>query len=106
MWDVAYLTHKGKKEYLKMNISEFYPYFSIGACMEGLNNLLQNLLGISLVNTKLGPGESWESNIYKLSGKCNIVENFCSCFNFILIAIIWIFILVTRDGKFSDRLII
>uniref|UniRef100_A0A1B0BVW6 Peptidase M3A/M3B catalytic domain-containing protein n=1 Tax=Glossina palpalis gambiensis TaxID=67801 RepID=A0A1B0BVW6_9MUSC len=56
-------------KYIALNASadEFLPYFSLGGCMEGLNNLLRSLYGISLQNTIMEPGEAWHSDISKLS---------------------------------------
>lgn len=68
-WDVPYFTQRIKKEKFKVNSMEYSPYFSLGACMEGLNNLFGSLYGISLQNTELEPGESWSNDVYKLSVK-------------------------------------
>lgn len=68
-WDTAYFTAKYKKKFLQVSTSEFTPYFSLGGCMEGLNNLMQSLYGISLENTEMNPGESWAQDIYKLTVK-------------------------------------
>lgn len=56
-WDTPYYTAKYKKQFLQVSSTEFMPYFSLGGCMEGLNNLMQCLYGISLENTEMGPGE-------------------------------------------------
>lgn len=56
-WDTPYFTAKIKKQWLQTSPSEFTPYFSLGGCMEGLNNLMQALYGITLQNTELEPGE-------------------------------------------------
>ncbi|KFB36577.1 hypothetical protein ZHAS_00003770 [Anopheles sinensis] len=66
-WDTPYFTSSLKRNYLQANASEFSPYFSLGACMEGLNLLMNSLYGITLKNTEMGPGESWSSDIYKLA---------------------------------------
>lgn len=67
MWDVGYFTHKLKEEKFKVTGLEYSPYFSLGACMEGLNNLFYNLFKINLVNVNTKPGEIWSSDIYKLA---------------------------------------
>lgn len=67
-WDTPYYTHKVKREWLQVGSSEFSPYFSLGTCMEGLNNLMNNLYNISLINDELAPGEVWASDVYKLAG--------------------------------------
>lgn len=55
-WDTPYYTAKFKKQFLNISASEFTPYFSLGGCMEGLNNLMKALYGISLENTEMNPG--------------------------------------------------
>ncbi|XP_065084685.1 mitochondrial intermediate peptidase [Ochlerotatus camptorhynchus] len=66
-WDTPYFTSTLKKRCLQASASEFSPYFSLGACMEGLNLLMNSLYGISLENTEMEPGESWSHDIYKLA---------------------------------------
>uniref|UniRef100_A0A1A9WMX6 Peptidase M3A/M3B catalytic domain-containing protein n=1 Tax=Glossina brevipalpis TaxID=37001 RepID=A0A1A9WMX6_9MUSC len=67
VWDTPYFTSLMKRNALNASADEFLPYFSLGGCMEGLNNLLRSLYGISLQNTLMEPGESWHNDIYKLS---------------------------------------
>lgn len=67
-WDTPYYTYKVKRDWLQVDNSEFTPYFSLGTCMEGLNNLMNNLYSINLVNDELAPGEVWASDVYKLAG--------------------------------------
>jgi len=66
-WDIPYITHKARRELLGSDISAFSPYFSLGACMEGLNNLMKHLFGITFVSEEILPGESWVPDIYKLA---------------------------------------
>ncbi|XP_055688290.1 mitochondrial intermediate peptidase [Lutzomyia longipalpis] len=66
-WDTPYYTAKLKKELLQVNAKEFAPYFSLGACMEGLNTVTTSLYGIHLENTEMQPGEAWNTDIYKLA---------------------------------------
>lgn len=67
IWDIPYMTSQARKEWLKVDNTEFASYFPLGSCMEGLNNLLNNLYGISFVNEPVKPGETWNSDIYKLA---------------------------------------
>lgn len=67
MWDVAYFTHKVKREKFKVTGLDYSPYFPLGACMEGLNNLFYNLFKINLVNVNMSIGEAWCPDIYKLA---------------------------------------
>ncbi|XP_063708473.1 mitochondrial intermediate peptidase [Culicoides brevitarsis] len=66
-WDVPYFTAMLKKQHLKVSAAEFAPYFSLGSCMEGLNNLYKSLFGISLEHRDMLPGESWTADVYKLA---------------------------------------
>ncbi|XP_049541158.1 mitochondrial intermediate peptidase [Anopheles darlingi] len=66
-WDTPYFTSSLKRTYLQASASEYSPYFSLGACMEGLNLLMNSLYGITLQNTEMAPGESWSHDIYKLA---------------------------------------
>jgi len=68
LWDTPYYTYKVKRDWLQVDNSEFTPYFSLGTCMEGLNNLMNNLYSINLVNDEMAPGEVWASDVYKLAG--------------------------------------
>jgi len=67
MWDTPYFTSQLRRQSLKAHTNEFLPFFSLGGCMEGLDNLLQALYGVRLENTDIEPGESWHSDIYKLA---------------------------------------
>ncbi|XP_035907531.1 mitochondrial intermediate peptidase isoform X2 [Anopheles stephensi] len=66
-WDTPYYTSCLKRKYLQASASEFSPYFSLGACMEGLNLLMNRLFGINLKNVEMEPGETWSYDIYKLA---------------------------------------
>lgn len=66
-WDTPYYTSKLKRDWLKVSSSEFAPYFSLGACMHGLNLVMSRLYGVRLENVALQPGESWHQDIYKLA---------------------------------------
>lgn len=66
-WDTPYYTAKLKRDWLKVSSAEFAPYFSLGACMDGLNLLMGKLYGIRFENMELQPGESWHTDIYKLA---------------------------------------
>uniref|UniRef100_A0A0A9WMI4 Mitochondrial intermediate peptidase n=2 Tax=Lygus hesperus TaxID=30085 RepID=A0A0A9WMI4_LYGHE len=66
-WDIPYICSKAKKELYHSESSNFPPYFSLGACMEGFNQLMQSLYGIQLVNEPMESGECWASDVYKLA---------------------------------------
>lgn len=67
VWDVPHYIMKAKKDWFKVSQEDFSSYFSLGACMEGLNKIFQNLYGISLVNHPIANGESWSRDVYKLA---------------------------------------
>lgn len=66
-WDTAYFMAKAKKAWLNTSTTEFAPYFSLGACMEGLNILTQSLYGVRLESVPVLSGEVWANNVYKLA---------------------------------------
>lgn len=66
-WDTAYLCTKARKSWLGSSNEEFAPYFSLGACMDGLNMLTQALYGVKLEHQPILNGEAWSNNIYKLA---------------------------------------
>ncbi|KAK7603090.1 hypothetical protein V9T40_003089 [Parthenolecanium corni] len=67
MWDMAYYIAKIKQDHLKYDAKEFAPYFSVGACMEGLNNLAQKLFGITFKVEILSDAEAWDNEIFRLN---------------------------------------
>lgn len=46
--------------------SLYSPYLSLGACMEGLNNLFTQLYGVSLMSEQPAAGEVWSEDVRKL----------------------------------------
>lgn len=44
----------------------YSPYFSLGACMEGLNSLFTQLFGVSLLAEQPSAGEVWSEDVRKL----------------------------------------
>ncbi|KAK9888742.1 hypothetical protein WA026_000969 [Henosepilachna vigintioctopunctata] len=67
IWDVPYYVTKAKRNWFSVKQEEYCPYFSLGACMDGLNIIFENLYGISLVNCPVMEGECWSSDVYKLA---------------------------------------
>ncbi|KZC13629.1 Mitochondrial intermediate peptidase [Dufourea novaeangliae] len=66
-WDTPYFMAKAKKTWLNMSSTEFTPYFSLGACMDGINILTQALYGIRLESMPALSGEVWANNIQKIT---------------------------------------
>lgn len=61
--------------------SLYSPYLSLGACMEGLNNLFSQLYGVSLMSEHPGAGEVWSEDVRKLVmeiffGDANLIGSF------------------------------
>ncbi len=53
--------------------SLYSPYFSLGACMEGLNGLFTQLYGVSLRAEQPSEGEVWSEDVRKL-----VRSHFCA----------------------------
>ncbi|CAD6242171.1 GSCOCG00009431001-RA-CDS [Cotesia congregata] len=66
-WDTTYFTTKVKKTWLGTSNNEFTPYFSLGACMDGLNILTQSLYGVRLEPEPADAGEVWAPSVQKLA---------------------------------------
>lgn len=67
LWDVAYYRNQVVENHMKVELNEINSYFSLGACMEGINNLTENIFGISLICEETTPNEIWSPDIYKLA---------------------------------------
>ncbi|XP_064638754.1 mitochondrial intermediate peptidase-like [Lineus longissimus] len=66
-WDPPYYTAMARHDKCVMDSAELSPYFSLGACMEGLNSLFLNLFGVSLIYEDPGSGEVWHPLVHKVS---------------------------------------
>ncbi|XP_023669458.1 mitochondrial intermediate peptidase [Paramormyrops kingsleyae] len=66
-WDHPYLSGVLRAERYNIEPSLYSPYFSLGACMEGLNALFSQLLGVSLQAEQPQPGEVWSEDVRKLA---------------------------------------
>ncbi|KAI2659653.1 Mitochondrial intermediate peptidase [Labeo rohita] len=65
-WDHAYLSSAIRTEKFNIDPSIYSPYFSLGACMEGLNRLFTQLLGVSFQTEQAKMGELWSEDVRKL----------------------------------------
>ncbi|KAG8212643.1 hypothetical protein J437_LFUL018774 [Ladona fulva] len=70
-WDVPYYASKLRRDWLGASDGDLCPYFSLGACMQGIDRLLHSLYGISLHCEETEPGEVWSSDVHKLAVKEN-----------------------------------
>ncbi|XP_077964798.1 mitochondrial intermediate peptidase-like [Gasterosteus aculeatus] len=66
-WDHPYLSGVLRAERYNIEPSLYSPYLSLGACMEGLNNLFSELYGVSLVSQDASAGEVWSEDVRKLA---------------------------------------
>uniref|UniRef100_A0A672SZH6 Mitochondrial intermediate peptidase n=1 Tax=Sinocyclocheilus grahami TaxID=75366 RepID=A0A672SZH6_SINGR len=56
-----------RAERFNIEPSLYSPYFSLGACMEGLNGLFTQLYGVSLLAEQPSVGEVWSEDVRKLA---------------------------------------
>ncbi|KAG8452901.1 hypothetical protein GDO86_004631 [Hymenochirus boettgeri] len=66
-WDHPYYSGVLRAEKYNIEPTLYSPFFSLGACMEGLNNLFNQLLGISLFSEQPERGEVWCEDVRKLA---------------------------------------
>lgn len=68
-WDVPYFTSQAKQSTLNIRSTDYCPYFSLGACMEGLNHIFQSLYDVTLEAEPMQNSEAWHTDVIKLSVK-------------------------------------
>ncbi|KAK2881393.1 hypothetical protein Q8A67_018661 [Cirrhinus molitorella] len=66
-WDHPYFSGVIRAERFNIEPSLYSPYFSLGACMEGLNGLFTQLYGVSLLAEQPSAGEVWSEDVRKLA---------------------------------------
>uniref|UniRef100_A0A8C4FB87 Mitochondrial intermediate peptidase n=1 Tax=Dicentrarchus labrax TaxID=13489 RepID=A0A8C4FB87_DICLA len=66
-WDHPFLSGVLRAERYNIEPSLYSPYLSLGACMEGLNNLFSQLYGVSLMSEHPAAGEVWSEDVRKLA---------------------------------------
>nr|XP_061797355.1 mitochondrial intermediate peptidase-like [Nerophis lumbriciformis] len=66
-WDHPFLSGVLRAERYNIEPSLYSPYFSLGACMEGLNILFSRLYGVSLMSEHPSAGEVWSDDVRKLA---------------------------------------
>ncbi|XP_069747510.1 mitochondrial intermediate peptidase-like isoform X2 [Narcine bancroftii] len=66
-WDHSYYSGVVRAERFNIEPSIYSPFFSLGACMDGLNLLFTKLLGISLHVEQPEKGEVWCDDVRKLA---------------------------------------
>ncbi|OXB81379.1 UNVERIFIED_CONTAM: hypothetical protein H355_001596 [Colinus virginianus] len=65
--NLVFKTEYKKKLLYNIDPGLYCPFFSLGACMEGLNSLFSQLLGISLYAEQTQRGEVWSEDVRKLA---------------------------------------
>ncbi|XP_029634269.1 mitochondrial intermediate peptidase [Octopus sinensis] len=66
-WDPPYYTALSRQERCNVNNTELFAYFSLGCCMEGLNNLFKCLYDVHLQPVEVEHGEVWSYDVCKLA---------------------------------------
>ncbi|KAL1531507.1 Mitochondrial intermediate peptidase [Salvia divinorum] len=66
-WDEAYFTRMMKSHAHNLDYSAVAFFFSLPQCIEGLKFLSESLFGVKFREIPLCPGESWHSDVLKLS---------------------------------------
>ncbi|XP_055988736.1 mitochondrial intermediate peptidase [Sorex fumeus] len=66
-WDPPYYSGVIRAERYNIEPSLYCPFFSLGACMEGLNILFSKLLGVSMYAEQPAKGEVWCEDVRKLA---------------------------------------
>lgn len=66
-WDTTYYGGIARHEMCAVGGTQLAPFFSLGACIDGLSDLFTDLFGIRLREVDdVGPGELWCSEVRKL----------------------------------------
>lgn len=66
-WDHPYFSGVLRAERYNIEPSLYSPYFSLGACMDGLSGLFTQLYGVSLLSEPPRAGEVWAEDVRKLA---------------------------------------
>ncbi|XP_051882085.1 mitochondrial intermediate peptidase-like isoform X1 [Pristis pectinata] len=66
-WDHSFYSGVVRAERFNIEPSLYSPFFSLGACMDGLNLLFTKLFGVSLYAEQPEKGEVWSEDVRKLA---------------------------------------
>lgn len=66
-WDVPYYSANYKRSIYKESLIQCLPYFSVEACMDGLNMIFNELYGVRMQVDTCISGELWHNDVIKLS---------------------------------------
>ena len=67
VWDVPYFSARARSELCGGGGEDVSEYFSLGACMEGLDAILRSVFGAGLEVEEPEPGEVWHRDVRKLA---------------------------------------
>lgn len=66
-WDVPYYSANYKRSIYKESLIQCLPYFSVEACMDGLNMIFNELYSVRMQVDTCISGELWHDDVIKLS---------------------------------------
>jgi len=69
IWDLAHFSNQARQKWCDVDVLSVANYFSLGACMEGLDMLYRTLFNVYLEVDSAAEGELWHQNVYKLQVK-------------------------------------
>lgn len=67
-WDVPWLSHLAKQQYLgDVSQDEIEQFFPLDSCIKGVDMLFYSLFGVNLKENPLMEGEAWHNSVRKFS---------------------------------------
>ena len=66
-WDISYFSGLSRHETCEIHNMELAPFFSLGTCMAGLSDLIEQLFGVKLQYEEAEQGELWSDDVQKLA---------------------------------------
>lgn len=66
-WDTTFYTAMARDSWFNISNKDYSPYFSLGACMDGISIITQALYGVRLEAKPILKGEVWADNVHKLA---------------------------------------
>ena len=66
-WDYLFLSHEAQKVSLPGNLQQIRNWFSLDACLQGLNHLFQSLFDVRLEQVPTKSGEVWDPQVRKIA---------------------------------------
>ena len=66
-WDYLFLSSEAQKDCLPGNLRQIRNWFSLDACLEGLDHLFHSLFDVRLKQVPTKPGETWDPHVRKIA---------------------------------------